>query len=124
MMIMVDLEWKVIYVGSADNEKYDQVLDSVLVGPVRRGSSKFVFQAPSPEPSSIPNKDLLGVTVVLLTCSYADQEFIKIGYYLNNEYENPEWNENPPEQIQPDSLMRNILADKPRVTRFEINWDA
>ncbi|XP_034454088.1 histone chaperone asf1b-B [Hippoglossus hippoglossus] len=28
-----DLEWKIIYVGSAESEEYDQVLDSVLVGP-------------------------------------------------------------------------------------------
>lgn len=39
-----DLEWKLIYVGSAESEKYDQVLDSVLVGPVYPGSYRFVFQ--------------------------------------------------------------------------------
>ena len=39
-----DLDWKLIYVGSAESEKYDQVLDSVLVGPVYPGSYRFVFQ--------------------------------------------------------------------------------
>lgn len=39
-----DLEWKLIYVGSPESEKYDQVLDSVLVGPVAPGSYRFVFQ--------------------------------------------------------------------------------
>jgi len=39
-----DLEWKVIYVGSADSDRYDQELDSVLVGPVPIGVSKFVLQ--------------------------------------------------------------------------------
>jgi hypothetical protein len=39
-----DLEWKLIYVGSAESEKYDQVLDSVLVGPVYPGQYRFVFQ--------------------------------------------------------------------------------
>ena len=39
-----DLEWKIIYVGSASTEEYDQVLDSVLVGPIPMGSHKFVFQ--------------------------------------------------------------------------------
>jgi hypothetical protein len=39
-----DLEWKLIYVGSAESEKYDQVLDSVLVGPVVPGQYRFVFQ--------------------------------------------------------------------------------
>ena len=39
-----DLEWKVVYVGSAESEKFDQTLDSVLVGPVPVGVNKFVFQ--------------------------------------------------------------------------------
>ena len=39
-----DLEWKLIYVGSAESEKYDQILDSVLVGPVYPGQYRFVFQ--------------------------------------------------------------------------------
>lgn len=40
----LDLEWKIIYVGSAESEEYDQVLDSVLVGPVPAGRHMFVFQ--------------------------------------------------------------------------------
>ena len=40
----IDLEWKVIYIGSAENEAHDQELDSVLVGPVPVGVNKFVFQ--------------------------------------------------------------------------------
>jgi len=39
-----DIEWKVIYVGSASSDQYDQELDSVLVGPVPLGVSKFVLQ--------------------------------------------------------------------------------
>jgi hypothetical protein len=39
-----DLEWKVVYVGSAKGEEHDQVLDEVLVGPVPLGTSKFVLQ--------------------------------------------------------------------------------
>jgi hypothetical protein len=33
-----------VYVGSAEDEKYDQTLESVLVGPVNMGSFRFVFQ--------------------------------------------------------------------------------
>lgn len=39
-----DLEWKIIYVGSAESEECDQTLDSVLVGPVPAGRHMFVFQ--------------------------------------------------------------------------------
>lgn len=41
---VADLEWKIIYVGSAESEEYDQTLDSVLVGPVPAGRHMFVFQ--------------------------------------------------------------------------------
>lgn len=40
----IDLEWKIIYVGSASSETHDQVLDTVLVGPIPVGRHKFVFQ--------------------------------------------------------------------------------
>jgi hypothetical protein len=39
----VDLDWKVTYVGSAASPEYDQELESVLVGPVPIGISKFVL---------------------------------------------------------------------------------
>ncbi|EMP26037.1 Histone chaperone asf1b [Chelonia mydas] len=118
-----DLEWKIIYVGSAESEEYDQVLDSVLVGPVPAGRHMFVFEAEAPNPSLIPESDAVGVTVVLITCTYLGQEFIRVGYYVNNEYTDPELRENPP--LKPDfsQLQRNILASNPRVTRFHINWD-
>lgn len=118
-----DLEWKIIYVGSAESEEYDQVLDSVLVGPVPAGRHMFVFQADAPNPALIPDADAVGVTVVLITCTYRSQEFIRVGYYVNNEYTDPDLRENPP--VKPDfsKLQRNILASNPRVTRFHINWD-
>ena len=34
--------------------------------------------------------DVVGVTVILLTCSYRSQEFIRVGYYVCNEYTDPE----------------------------------
>lgn len=39
-----EIEWKLVYVGSADNEDNDQELDSILVGPVRVGKNRFTFQ--------------------------------------------------------------------------------
>ncbi|KAG8041065.1 hypothetical protein G9C98_002053 [Cotesia typhae] len=76
-----DLEWKMIYVGSAESEEFDQVLDTIYVGPIPEGRHMFVFQV------------------------------------------NPELRENPPAQPQFEKVQRNILGDKPRVTRFKINWD-
>lgn len=63
------------------------------------------------------------MTVVLITCTYHGQEFIRVGYYVNNEYPDPELRENPPSKPDFSQLQRNILASNPRVTRFHINWD-
>ena len=117
-----DIEWKLIYVGSAESEKYDQELDSCMVGPVPVGVNSFEFEAEAPSPEKIPASDLLGVTVILLTASYKDAEFIRVGYYVNNDYESEELRENPPEDVQLDKVCREVLASKPRVTRFNINW--
>mmetsp|Transcript_12605 Transcript_12605/g.27241 ORF Transcript_12605/g.27241 Transcript_12605/m.27241 type:complete len:200 (-) Transcript_12605:927-1526(-) len=119
-----DLEWKMIYVGSAESEKYDQVLDSVLVGPVYAGNYRFVFEGSAPEAGKIPPDDIVGVTVILLTCSYKGKEFIRIGYYVNNEYLEEELRENPPEVPILSKIYRSILADHPRVTRFPIEFDS
>lgn len=118
-----DLEWKMIYVGSAESEEHDQVLDTIYVGPISEGRHMFVFLADPPDVSKIPVEDALGVTVVLLTCSYRGQEFVRIGYFINNEYSDPELRENPPATPQFDKVTRNILGTEPRVTRFKINWD-
>lgn len=119
-----DLEWRIIYVGSAESEAFDQVLDTVYVGPVPQGRHMFVFQADPPDPAKIPVADVVGVTVVLLTCSYRGQEFIRVGYYVNNDYADPELRETqPPAVPQFDKLQRNILATNPRVTRFKVDWD-
>ncbi|KAK4347929.1 hypothetical protein RND71_034268 [Anisodus tanguticus] len=88
------LEWKLIYVGSAEDETYDQLLESVFVGPVNVGTYRFVLQADPPDPARIHAEDIIGVTVLLLTCSYVGREFIR----------------------------RNILTDKPRVTKFPISF--
>lgn len=118
-----DLEWKLTYVGSSRSLDHDQELDSILVGPVPVGINKFLFQADPPSPELIPASELVSVTVILLSCSYAGREFVRVGYYVNNEYDSEELRENPPAKVQVEHVVRNILAEKPRVTRFNIVWD-
>ena len=43
----------------------------------------------SPDPATIPSTDLVGVTVTLITCCYKQREFIRVGYYVNNEHNDP-----------------------------------
>ncbi|KAL8805697.1 MAG: hypothetical protein Q9200_005333 [Gallowayella weberi] len=119
-----DLEWKLTYVGSATSSEHDQELDSLLVGPIPVGVNKFIFEADSPDLKRIPTSEILGVTVILLSCSYDDREFVRVGYYVNNEYDTDELNDDPPAKPIIEKVRRHVLAEKPRVTRFAIKWDS
>lgn len=57
--ILTDLEWKIIYVGSAESEEFDQILDSVLVGPVPAGRHMFIFQVRETRPEASAPRILL-----------------------------------------------------------------
>ena len=50
------------------------------------------------------------------------QEFLRVGYYVNNDYEDEQLREEPPTKVLLDKVQRNILSDKPRVTKFPINF--
>lgn len=116
-----DLEWKLVYVGSADSEEYDQVLENVFVGPLNIGINQFTFQAPAPNPDKIPTKDILGATVIMLSCSYMGHEYTRIGYYVNNEYTTEELRENPPQVPNVEFIQRNILDENPRITLYSLD---
>ncbi len=42
------------------------------------------------------------------------KEFVRVGYYVNNEYADADLAENPPEKPLLDKLQRNIMSDHPR----------
>ncbi len=128
--------------GKAEDSKSDIVLDEILVGPVPVGMNKFLLQADAPTvgggraSSSCRRLDedhVLGVTVVLVTCSFREREFVRVGYYVNNEYtgeyadgsgggEHGGGAPPPPKPLDLNLVTRQILADKPRVTKFPIPW--
>lgn len=45
-----------------------------------------------------------------------------MGYYVYNNYKSEENIENEPEEVIISDIQRSILSDKPRITRFSINW--
>jgi histone chaperone ASF1 len=118
-----DIEWKLIYIGKADDTSFDQELDSVLIGPLQVGQMKFDFEADAPDWKKIPKEDLIGVTAIILTCSYTNQEFFRVGYYINNVY-GDDILALDNEEIDIEKVNRYILHDKPRITKFNINWDS
>ena len=81
------------------------------------------MQGSIPDVSRLPEQDIVGVTGILLTCSYAEQEFFRVGYYVNNYYEEQELCENPPPKPLIEKLTRHVLVEKPRVTKFQIQWE-
>ena len=54
-------------------------LDEMSTGPIPVGTHEFLLEAGGPNPALIPTQEIVGVTVVLITCSYRDQEFVRIG---------------------------------------------
>lgn len=119
----LDIEWKVIYVGSAEDETRDQELDAVLLPASNAGRFKFVLQVDAPAHSLIPNSDLIGVTIILLACSYKEAEFVRVGYYVSNEYPDAEMNESPPATPDMAKIKRTIASNDPRVTKFPHKFD-
>lgn len=85
------------------------------------GVNSFEFEGSPPDPSKIPAEDVLGVAALILTGSYNDQEFVRVGYYQNTEYDNEEMRAADINPIMFERLQRDISA-KPRVTRFQIKW--
>ena len=118
-----EIEWKMVYITS-DDQKNDQILNEIQIDPPSQlGQMKFEFTGDAPIISKIPENDVIGVAAILLCCSYNEQEFFRCGYYLNITYDNEEMNINMPEKIDVNHLIRNLLADKPRIVRYEIDWE-
>ncbi|VDO37131.1 unnamed protein product [Haemonchus placei] len=122
-----DLEWELVYVGSAKSSSYDQVLDSALVGPVPEGRHKFVFAV-----SETPSVNRLHIIFEILRWTLrihrkslcrTSSEFINLGWFVSNDYEDPELKENPPAKPLIEKLTRTVKTDDLRVTSFPIKWD-
>lgn len=77
----------------------------------------FPPKAGPPDQSIIPENDVLGVTVVLITCSFRNQEFVRVGYYVNNEYEDPVLRENPPSTVEFAKVCTSDIVEYIKVVR-------
>jgi hypothetical protein len=82
-------------------------------------------QVPGADAGRIPEEDIFGVTVVFITGSYREQEFVRVGYYVNNYYDEEDYDpEHPPRTVDVAKLQRDILAAKPYTTQspIECGW--
>ncbi|KAJ2366839.1 Histone chaperone asf1, partial [Coemansia sp. RSA 2610] len=118
-----DLEFKLIYVCSGKSSTLDQELESLFVGPVPVGINKFVLEAAAPDATKIPGDSVLDLSVIMLRCDYMSRTYTRIGYYVHSAYTDEALQANPPAAPALDKVQRSILAEKPRVTQFTINWE-
>lgn len=75
------LAWKVIYVGSAFSEDYDQILEEVEIEPIEEPSAlTFELECPPPDFSALPREEIIctevgnaGTTAMIVCGSYHEQ---------------------------------------------------
>jgi len=60
----------------------------------------------------------MGVTVIIIAAAYRDKEFVRVGYYVNTYYEDEALMETPGDKVIWEKLHRNVLIEKPKVTRY------
>uniref|UniRef100_A0A3B0MN41 Chromatin assembly protein, putative n=1 Tax=Theileria annulata TaxID=5874 RepID=A0A3B0MN41_THEAN len=104
------------------NNKGEIILDAVCLGPLYKGILEFEFRVNPPNFHRLNPECILGMQAILISGNYCEQEFIRIGYYTNNVYDEESLVENPPDLPILDKIVRCII-DQPRVTRFPIKWD-
>ena len=117
-----DVEFKAVWIGSSTSNAFDEVLEECEVGPLAVGANEFVFEHDAANWKRIPPEDLLSVAVLLICVSYKEQEFLRIGYYVNVAYDNETLNQEPPEHIHIQHLARNVLISKPTLVTKAIDW--
>lgn len=96
------------------------MIDEFDMKNIEPGCMTFNTDSNAPDFSRIPPNEIIGTTAILISVSYEGQEFFRVGYYIINEYEDP--NAEVPAQIQLQKIRRRIIAENPRIMRFEIEW--
>ena len=65
------------------------------------------------------------MTVIILSASYNDAEFVRVGYYVATNWDTEEYALEVEEgriEGEMEHLVRNVKVDGPRVTRFSNLW--
>lgn len=77
-MLNEELEWKVIYVGSAESYEHDQILEHFFMNLTSKGTRTFEIEIEPPDAARIPTvEDLIGASVMMVCVFYRSQEFFR-----------------------------------------------
>lgn len=110
-----------VYLCNPGRPEYDQQLISFQVGQLEVGPVEFTVEVPPPDFRGFPQKeDLLGVSAFVLDVSYKGKEFFRVGYFVYHHYASPVFIENDPPEVMIEDVVRNVLTEKPRITRFDV----
>ena len=113
----IPVNWKVIYMGSADSHEHDQVTRSIDVGPTEVGVNRVVFRAKPPEAKKIPF-DEFPLAMINLQAFYKEQEFFHACYFVSNEIGNA----TTLEELDLSTVVREIDTNQPTIHTYQINW--
>ncbi|CAJ15961.1 anti-silencing protein ASF 1 like protein, putative [Trypanosoma equiperdum] len=112
-----------VWVGSAASPNHDQVLDSFDVGPLAQGVTEFTMECDPPQVELVPTQEVLGVTILVISFQYREQEFLRVGYYTQVAYFDGRMNNCPPPVPQVELMGRFIAMPRPTVTVTPIAWN-
>lgn len=82
----------------------------------------FEMAVQPPDYTKIPAKDILGVTVIMITAMYRRQEFFRCSYFVYNNYADDTVISNK-SNLEIEKVIRSILIKEPRIRINEILWD-
>lgn len=81
-----DIEFIIQYIGDVQTDDYDQVICHEIVGPIPKGKVGFSLETQPINLELIPQKQLFGITSILIIAKYNEQQFARIGYFVNISY--------------------------------------
>lgn len=118
-----NLDWRVIYLSSADNGSSDQVIDKFTMNDLQPGCMQFSIESACPDFSKTKIEDVLGMgygyflgtAAVMISVAYEGQEFWRVGFYVINQILGEG-------DLKWESISRKIITESPRVMRFDIEW--
>lgn len=111
-----------VWVGSCTSSDYDQLLDTFDIGPLCKGLTEFELECDFPNPEEVPQDELVGLTILIISFQFKQQEFLRVAYYTQVAYLDVSLNEHPPIPIKKECLGRFITMPQPVVTATPINW--
>jgi len=120
-----DMELKMFFIWSTKNDKLDQELDAVDIGPLKNiGNCKILMEGSTPDFYAIPRKAQLDVSAIYIAASYRGKEFCRIGYYVKHSCIGLAEDDDGPPVLDINQVERSIDVQNPLVTHWDILWDS